>query len=93
MFDLGIQEIIVIFVVALLVFGPNRLPEVGVKVGKIIRKIKVAFYDVKRNINEQIDDTYKPYNDEFSDLDKKIKDLSIINRNNIEKKGDDKLNE
>ncbi|NIR25464.1 MAG: twin-arginine translocase TatA/TatE family subunit, partial [Gammaproteobacteria bacterium] len=34
MFDLGIQELVVIFVVALLVFGPKRLPELARTMGK-----------------------------------------------------------
>ncbi|MEN2986607.1 MAG: twin-arginine translocase TatA/TatE family subunit, partial [Thermodesulfovibrionaceae bacterium] len=34
MFDLGFQELVVIFIVALLVFGPKKLPELGYALGK-----------------------------------------------------------
>ncbi|MEX0664826.1 MAG: twin-arginine translocase TatA/TatE family subunit [Acidimicrobiia bacterium] len=38
--SLGPAEILVIFVIALLVFGPNRLPEIGRQVGKGVREIR-----------------------------------------------------
>jgi len=43
MFGLGVPELVVILVVALLVFGPGRLPEVGSALGKGIRDFKKAF--------------------------------------------------
>jgi sec-independent protein translocase protein TatA len=38
--NIGPAELIVIFVVALLVFGPNKLPEIGRQVGKAIREFR-----------------------------------------------------
>lgn len=40
MFGLGIPELIIILVVALLVFGPGRLPEVGAALGRGIRDFR-----------------------------------------------------
>jgi sec-independent protein translocase protein TatA len=42
MFGIGMQEIIIILVVGLLLFGANRLPEVGSGLGKAIRNFKRA---------------------------------------------------
>jgi sec-independent protein translocase protein TatA len=42
MFGLGMPELIVILVIALLVFGAGRLPEVGSSLGKAIRGFKEA---------------------------------------------------
>ncbi len=42
MFGLGIQELIVIFVIALLLFGAARLPEIGRSLGKSIKEFKGA---------------------------------------------------
>ncbi|MDP2166759.1 MAG: twin-arginine translocase TatA/TatE family subunit [Thermodesulfovibrionales bacterium] len=50
MFDLGIQELIVIFVVALLVFGPKRLPELGRTIGKGVRELKRALFEIKADV-------------------------------------------
>lgn len=42
MFGLGAPELIVILVVALLVFGPGKLPEIGSALGKGIKDFKKA---------------------------------------------------
>jgi sec-independent protein translocase protein TatA len=42
MFGIGMQELIVILVVGLVLFGANRLPEVGSGLGKAIRNFKRA---------------------------------------------------
>ena len=43
MFGIGVPELIVILVVALVIFGPGRLPEIGSALGKGIRDFKKAF--------------------------------------------------
>lgn len=40
MFGLGIQELLVILVIVMLIFGANRLPELGSGLGKAIRGFK-----------------------------------------------------
>ena len=43
--SLGAPELIVIFIVALLVFGPSKLPELGKSLGEAIRGFKKAIND------------------------------------------------
>jgi sec-independent protein translocase protein TatA len=45
--QLGPLEIVVILVVALLVFGPNRLPEIGRQVGSAFRELRRVQHDVR----------------------------------------------
>ena len=47
MFGIGLPELVVIMVVALVVFGPGRLPEIGGALGKGIRDFKRSFEGVE----------------------------------------------
>jgi TatA/E family protein of Tat protein translocase len=60
MFDLGIQELIVIFVVALLVFGPKRLPELGRTLGKAMGDLRRAMHGVKEQVDAEMRDLKYP---------------------------------
>jgi sec-independent protein translocase protein TatA len=40
MFGLGVQELLIIFAIALVIFGPSKLPQIGAGLGKAIRDFK-----------------------------------------------------
>ena len=40
MFGLGFQELVIILVIALIIFGPGKLPQIGSGLGKAIRDFK-----------------------------------------------------
>ena len=52
---IGPAELILIFIIALLVFGPKKLPEIGRTVGKALREFKKASDDIKSRIEEEIE--------------------------------------
>lgn len=58
--QLGFSEMLVIFVVALLVFGPKKLPELGKSLGKGIREFRKATDDLKHSWEEQVKDVENP---------------------------------
>lgn len=60
MFDLGFQELIVIFIVALLVFGPKKLPELARTLGKGVRDLRQAMSSVKEQIDSEIREVKDP---------------------------------
>jgi sec-independent protein translocase protein TatA len=51
---LGIPELIFILVLALLIFGPKRLPEIGRTLGKGMSEFRKASNDLKRTINTEL---------------------------------------
>lgn len=53
--SIGPEELILIFIVALLVFGPKKLPEIGRSVGKAIREFKKTSEEIKSRIEEEIE--------------------------------------
>jgi len=54
MWNLGFPEVVVIFVVALLVFGPRKLPELGRSLGKGLSEFKRASNELKRTWEEEV---------------------------------------
>src|SRR5207253_8019528 len=52
--SLGIPELLLIFIVALLVFGPKRRPEIGRTLGKALNEFKKATDDLKTTIEREV---------------------------------------
>jgi sec-independent protein translocase protein TatB len=52
--NLGVPELLVIFIVALIVFGPKKLPELGRSLGRGINEFKRASNELKNTLDEEI---------------------------------------
>ena len=52
--SLGFQEILLILVLALLIFGPRKLPEIGRTLGKSLGEFRRATNDLKRSIEQEV---------------------------------------
>ena len=72
---LGVPELIVIFVVALIVFGPRKLPELGKSLGKGIREFRKATDELKSTWQDQVKDIQAPLNDVKKDMHEMSQDL------------------
>jgi sec-independent protein translocase protein TatA len=55
MFDIGLQELVLIFVVALLVFGPKNLPQLGRSLGRAMQEFRRASDEFKETIEEELE--------------------------------------
>ncbi|KJS88161.1 MAG: hypothetical protein JM58_01935 [Peptococcaceae bacterium BICA1-8] len=53
--NIGIAEISLILVLALIIFGPGKLPEVGKALGKSINQFMAAVKTTENNINEEVE--------------------------------------
>lgn len=84
MFNIGIAELIVIFLIAFLVVGPNDLPKIARAAGRGVKKLRHFMYDVKASLNieeevtevkkagddiKEIVDDIKPTKDEKTAID------------------------
>ena len=52
--SIGMPELIIIFVIALIIFGPRKLPELGRSLGKSLAEFKRASNELKSTLDEEI---------------------------------------
>ena len=52
--SIGMPELIIIFVIALIIFGPRKLPELGRSLGKSLNEFKRASNELRNTLDEEI---------------------------------------
>ena len=52
--SIGFMELFLIFIVALLVFGPRKLPEIGRTLGRAIGEFRKATHDFRSSLEEEV---------------------------------------
>jgi sec-independent protein translocase protein TatA len=55
MFDIGLQELVLIFVIALLVFGPKNLPQLGRSLGRAMREFRKASDEFRTTLETNLE--------------------------------------
>ncbi|MBN1196814.1 MAG: twin-arginine translocase subunit TatB [Candidatus Aminicenantes bacterium] len=83
--SLGFQEILLIFVVVLLVFGPDKLPRFARELGKFIRDFRSTVNDAKQTIQEEVD--RHDITHDIRKMDRELKNLQDDDHNGPEKSG------
>ncbi len=69
---LGMPELILIFVVALLLFGPRKMPQIGKSVGRALGEFRRASNEFKRTIEDEV------AADDLRDVGKDLKGLRDV---------------
>jgi len=59
MFNIGAPELFLIFIIALIVLGPQKLPDLARTLGKIVGEFRKATDDFKENLNQDIQSSIK----------------------------------
>lgn len=53
--SLGLPEILLILAIALIVFGPKKLPHIGRSLGKAMGEFRRASHEIKRTLEEEVE--------------------------------------
>ncbi len=78
--SIGFQELLIIFTIALLIFGPKKLPEVGRSIGKAMREFRRTSDEIKGKIEEELQA------EEFRDIKKDIEQTVDIASGSLKEK-------
>ena len=83
--NLGTQEIILIFIIALIVFGPRKLPELGKSIGKGLAEFKKASNELKKTWEDEVklDKEKSSLNNEISESTGNLSGIVSDLKNNL----------
>ena len=71
---LGVPEMILIFVVALLLFGPRKMPQIGRSLGRALGEFRRASNEFKRTIEDEV------ASEEIRDVQRDLKEIRAVGR-------------
>ena len=60
LFGIGPMEILLILVVALIILGPEKVPEVGRKVGRVVRALRKVTSDFSAQVSKEMKENNHP---------------------------------
>ena len=74
--SIGGMELIAILAIALLIFGPKKLPEVGRSIGKALREFRKTSDEIKGKLEEEIQaDDFKEIKNDFNEIKTEINEF------------------
>ena len=76
---LGMPEIIMIFIVGLLLFGPRKMPQIGRSIGRALGEFRRASNEFKRTVEDEV------ASEEIRSVEKEIRDIKSVGTDFVKK--------
>jgi len=77
-FNIGTAELLLIFVIALIVVGPRRLPEIGREIGKILSDLRKISQEFTTDLTRELEAPAKELTEMAKELEAPAKELKEI---------------
>jgi sec-independent protein translocase protein TatB len=74
-FNIGTAELILIFIIALIVVGPRRLPEIGREIGKILSDLRKMSQEFTMDLTQELEAPAKELREMTQELEAPVKEL------------------
>lgn len=87
-YGIGLQEIFIVLLIALIVVGPQRLPQMAIKLGRMMRRLRLVTSEMTRNITEEVNrETTDLKSDVFRDANGTVKETeNIVKKDEVDRK-------
>ena len=88
---MGPLEILLILILGFLFFGPEKLPQMAAKAGRLYRNFKKASFDLSKSITSEVDSEGKTLKQDLSEIGKSFSN-DLLSEQRTEKDGQDGSN-
>jgi Tat protein translocase TatB subunit len=87
MFGMGWQEILLILVVAVLVIGPDQLPQVARTIGKLVAQFRRMTNDLRDQVNREFteNEDFKDFREFHHSIDTEVRNIGYTAQSYVEK--------
>ena len=75
-FGIGPMEILLILVIGLLIFGPDKLPQIGRDLGRTLRSFKKATTDLSAEMSKELEEEKKEIDSDTKQIKQEIDEIS-----------------
>ena len=75
-FGIGPMEIILILIIGLIIFGPEKLPQIGRDLGKTLRSFKKATTDISAEVSRELEKEKEEIDSDTKQIKQEIVEIS-----------------